>query len=593
MASGSETTALSEELFKYFGSTPGCDDPFIGECVDLCKTFNFTPENLYYKWESTVLSPSGIGNRYIDRTTPSAIKSAIMPKLNKDAPTQGIKTEFGLRKSRGPQAAMMDLINRRNVNLYHVGLLDTTSTLPSPFATRRNVGKAGTNKIAFESYDGEDVSRNRRNYKYMYEKISERSEALDERIDELADLVRQHYGFPELGDPSASTDEAVIVVGRITLDAEASSGSGKLNEASVHIESSRMMGSGVRVPLKFMPNLKVRGGPKGQANISLFPGAIVALKGRNGGGGWFSVSEFITLPLLPSTSSTFLGDASKQEPRGTSISMTIACGPFTADSDLSFKPWSSLLKSLMSQKPGVVLLIGPFVDSNNEKIKTGDADQTPTELFHTQFTENLHEFLEVSPNSLVLIVPSVRDMTSHHCVYPQSPLDISSLSRDPRIKLLSNPCRFSLNGFTFAVTSMDVLFHLRKEQLVLQVEEVESYDVDGQPTATDTMTSLARHILQQRSFYPLFPTPLDLAHEVNLDVSHLEHLALCHEERASAPDVLIVPSRLKHFSKVVDHTVAVNPSFISKHISANIVFGGSGEGPLSSRIKVDVGKFLE
>lgn len=51
------------------------------------------------------------------------------------------------------------------------------------------------------------------------------------------------------------------------------------------------------------------------------------------------------------------------------------------------------------------------------------------------------------------------------------------------------------------------------------------------------------------SFYPLFPTPLDLSHEVNLDVSHLEHLALCHEKRASAPDVLITPSRLKHFSK--------------------------------------------
>jgi DNA polymerase alpha subunit B len=51
------------------------------------------------------------------------------------------------------------------------------------------------------------------------------------------------------------------------------------------------------------------------------------------------------------------------------------------------------------------------------------------------------------------------------------------------------------------------------------------------------------------SFYPLFPTPLDLSHEVNLDVSHLEHLALCHKEGASAPDVLITPSRLKHFSK--------------------------------------------
>lgn len=55
------------------------------------------------------------------------------------------------------------------------------------------------------------------------------------------------------------------------------------------------MGSGVRVPLRFAPNFKVRGGPKGQANVSLFPGAIVALKGRNGGGGWFSVNEVLSV----------------------------------------------------------------------------------------------------------------------------------------------------------------------------------------------------------------------------------------------------------------------------------------------------------
>ena len=125
---------------------------------------------------------------------------------------------------------------------------------------------------------------------------------------------------------------------------------------------------------------------------------------------------------------------------------------------------------------------------------------------------------------------------------------------------------------------MDVLFHLRREQLVMRAEEMESLEVDGQPPATDTMASLARHVLQQRrfvfvfplldfvhyclfSFYPLFPTPLDLSHEVNLDVSHLEHLALCHGEGSSAPDVLIIPSRLKHFSKV---RVTMN-SLVSQH----------------------------
>ena len=75
--------------------------------------------------------------------------------------------------------------------------------------------------------------------------------------------------------------------------------------------------------------------------------------------------------------------------------------------------------------------MGPFLDSNNEKIKAGDVDQTPTELFHTQFIVNIHDFLEASPNSLVLVVPSVRDVISHHYVYPQSALEIPDLSNHP------------------------------------------------------------------------------------------------------------------------------------------------------------------
>ena len=40
------------------------------------------------------------------------------------------------------------------------------------------------------------------NYRYMFEKIMDRSEALDNRIDELAEVLRSHYGIEELGDPS-------------------------------------------------------------------------------------------------------------------------------------------------------------------------------------------------------------------------------------------------------------------------------------------------------------------------------------------------------------------------------------------------------
>lgn len=47
--------------------------------------------------------------------------------------------------------------------------------------------------------------------------------------------------------------------------------------------------------MRFDPTVKVRGAKKGRAGVGLFPGAIVALRGKNGGGGWFLVSEVLTV----------------------------------------------------------------------------------------------------------------------------------------------------------------------------------------------------------------------------------------------------------------------------------------------------------
>lgn len=85
----------------------------------------------------------------------------------------------------------------------------------------------------------------------------------------------------------------MVVVGRIVagLETAATLSLSKLNEASIALESSRMMGSGVRVPLRFNTPLKIHGSTR----VGFFPGAVVALRGRNGGGGWFSVSEVLSV----------------------------------------------------------------------------------------------------------------------------------------------------------------------------------------------------------------------------------------------------------------------------------------------------------
>jgi DNA polymerase alpha subunit B len=93
--------------------------------------------------------------------------------------------------------------------------------------------------------------------------------------------------------------EEVIIVGRITHDAEIAAIT-KLVEGAICIESSRMLSSGARVPLVLDPAIKIRGSVRGIGGIGIYPGAIVALKGKNGGGGYFLATEVLGVSAVGS-----------------------------------------------------------------------------------------------------------------------------------------------------------------------------------------------------------------------------------------------------------------------------------------------------
>lgn len=72
------------------------------------------------------------------------------------------------------------------------------------------------------------------------------------------------------------------------------------------------------------------------------------------------------------------------------------------------------------------------------------------------------------------------------------------------------------------------------------------------------MKRIAQHILQQRSYYPLFPPPASLP--TNLDLNHMHKWQI-----PCKPDVLLVPSKLTSFvSPILDSTIVVNPGHLSK-----------------------------
>ncbi|KAI0372220.1 DNA polymerase alpha, subunit B [Pilatotrama ljubarskyi] len=591
---------LETEIKQKFGED--LDSNLLAECVKLCQMHNLSGEDLFYKWEAV---------RFKRGPSQFTLKDVaeVKAKIHRDLVKANVAKKFARGNLTGPQSRQFGMPQARGGGRPNLGAGVGGPGTPAkqvrvqdgfdlPRAEEWRAPVAGPSRVTVVGPPTDESARKKRAYRYMYEKVSERSEVLDDRIDHFGELVKAYYDIEELGDPSA---EDTTVVGRIVLDAEStSSGPVKLNEASLMIESSRMMGSGARVPLRFDPAVKVRRGARNTGGVGLFPGAIVALKGKNGGGGSFLATEILTLPPLDSPSEGLV----KSENGDTSFSMYVACGPFTPDADLAYHPLQTLIAKLKTAKPAVVLLIGPFIDASHPSIKTGDVDAPPRDIFRTELVDRLREFLDASPGSVVLLVPSTRDILSDHAVFPQCELP-RALCSDPRIRLLPNPARFTINGVHIAASSVDVLFHLRKEEFFkrAEVDPLPASSSSSGSDAPDAMANLCRHILQQRSFYPIFPVPLDLAHEVNLDVTHSDMLYLAPQDdnfddaegredpaRARcAPDVLVVPSRLKHFSKTVDSTVAVNPSFLTKATYAVLEYAGhTTPGPAKDRMTVEI-----
>ena len=140
-------------------------------------------------------------------------------------------------------------------------------------------------------------------YRYMFEKITERAAVLDNTIDEAAEIIKEYYSIEDFGNPAHPSQDDHYCIGRICPEADGV----RLTETSVQLETSRRYGGGAeRVGLRFDPEVIVRCSDDpaystGEGGIGLFPGMICGLKGRNAGGGYFTVSEVLQVRSIAST----------------------------------------------------------------------------------------------------------------------------------------------------------------------------------------------------------------------------------------------------------------------------------------------------
>ena len=384
--------------------------------------------------------------------------------------------------------------------------------------------------------------------------LSEASEVLDDRIDEFQSLIQAHHNLEDsaFGSAANQATSEIIAVGRITSDAL----EGRLNASSLMLETSRRTGAGLRVPLKVE-----------SVSHEFFPGQIVAVRGINASGGYFSVNEVLEMPLLPpaaSLPSTIdalnerLGvEEEDSENAAHALNVIVSSGPFTADDNLAFEPLQALCAKAAESYADVLIMIGPILDLEHPLLASGDFDlpddasiepdkATLNDVFRILVGTPIRHLASQVPNITIILIPSVRDAVNKHVSWPQEPFDKKVLGLPKQAKVVTNPVTVSLNEIVVGISAHDVLWDLRREEVKV-----------GKTKEGDLMARLPRHVIHQRHFFPLFP-PCDrstlsktgtedgLATGVPMDVSYLK----LGEWLNVRPDMLITPSALSPFAKV-------------------------------------------
>jgi DNA polymerase alpha subunit B len=404
-------------------------------------------------------------------------------------------------------------------------------------------------------------------YKPMAMKSSEASEVLDERIDEFLQLVQAHHNLEDsaFGSAASQSINEIVAVGRIASD----SSDGKLNTASLVLETSRRMGAGLRIPLKM-------GTVQG---FQFFPGQIVALRGINVSGEEFTVNEILDAPLLPVAASTPAGlEAHVQRLRGgpdamdsdsppPPLNVLLGVGPYTADDNLDFEPLHALCSRAADSYADALILAGPFLDIDHPLLASGDFDlpdealtepdtATMVTIFRHLIVPAFQQLVSSNPNIIVLLIPSVRDAISQHVSWPQEAFSRKGTGLPKAVRIVGNPMTLSLNEIVTAISSQDILYELRHEEVT-----------GGKLRDPNLLSRLPRHLIEQRHFFPLYP-PVDrpllpktgttegVPAGAMLDLSYLKLGEILNVR----PDMLIIPSALPPFAKVrpSDQSVARN-----------------------------------
>lgn len=582
--------ATKSWLTKKFGPS---DDDVLARLVAVQSLFNFSNEDIYIQWEAFVVTQKNgdadlsmdnidkFQQHLQDLLTNKSQKSLAVKKVRdlsakrkpldfSSSPGMAIPTTPSLKRRKPALSSELDSSPSKNdAPSSPIKSSQNSNTVLETLNPEVEVGQMADNVQLAANIDPEKFK-----FRTMAMKLLESADVLDDQIDVFSQQLLMQYKDKDiqLGNPCMSSQFDVICCGRIVPDSPFYDSMivQNLNDKSLFLETSRLGGIGQRIPLD-LSNL---------VEYSFFPGQVVGLRGRNPTGRAFVVHDVLKLPELgtPVSSASelaeFGNDASK---------ILIAAGPFTNQHTLDYSRLERLVDHVNSEiKPQAVLLFGPFLDITNNAVESGNvelpnvaANHQPKnldELFKAVVTPILKKF---NASIQVVLLPSLKDSASKHTSYPQSSLGRKRLGLPKNFKCFPNPSSFSINEILVGASNADVFKDLKD---IYQSK----VSPDKSKLFSNRFERIANHVFEQRRFYPVFPGSVKRVTLPKEERDNFAHLVdgLMGEELVetevggsslevpyigvtelgdSLPDVLVVPSELKYFAKVIKGVVVINP----------------------------------
>ncbi|OQR73588.1 DNA polymerase alpha subunit B-like [Tropilaelaps mercedesae] len=264
-----------------------------------------------------------------------------------------------------------------------------------------------------------------------------------------------------------------------------------------------------------------------------FPGQIVVARVGN------SVSEakFLENPIaleLPAS-------PPKLQDKGR-VRLVVAAGPYTTIDTLSYEPYHDFIDKLAQEEPDIAIMFGPFVDRNHKKLSV-NLDCT-FEAYFNHLVKYLATKL-TGKKTLVYVVANYRENHTTSRAFPTEKYALH-LENITNVRAVNDPSILDVNGIHVALSSTDVFRALT--DTIVNAED-----------NCDMNRLSARMLLEQRSFYPVFPAHGDLI--VRMPLAN----RTMFETR---PHLLVMPATVAPFVVAEEGCLFVNPGSLVKGMDA-------------------------